>query len=546
MLEINNLSIEFRSRRGHVQAVKDVSLTVNRGEIVGLVGESGAGKSTIGAAIMGLLASGGRVNGGTIAFDGEALLDLDAEAIRAIRGRRTGIIFQDPMTALNPVRRIGDQLVETIQSTLGLSDSEAQQQALNWLERMGLPNPPQRIDYYPHELSGGQRQRVVMALALCGEPDLVIADEPTTALDVSVQSQVLGLIRNLVEETNMGVLLVTHNMGVVAEITQRIAIMRYGQLLETGDTRTVLRQPKTAYARMLIGSVPPADRRLHRLAVPDKQGILTSVYEEPPKTTEGRQPILQVVDLSVTYDSGGLFKRTGFKALKQISFTLNKGMSLGLVGESGSGKSTCARAVVGVAPVTAGQIIYQGQNLAGMPEKERRPLRSAIQMIFQDPYSSVNRRMNIFDIIAEPIRFYGLANNKSEVKDRVAELLHQVNLPTNIMARYPHQFSGGQRQRIAIARTLASKPELIICDEPTSALDVSVQAQVLNLIKDLQDKHGLSLLFISHDLPVVRQMCDNILVLKDGQMVEYAPSEKLFSTPQQRYTKHLLDLMPHL
>ena len=547
MLEINNLAIEFNSRRGQVKAVQGVSLTVKSGEILGLVGESGAGKSTVGTAVMGLLSAGGRVSEGEILFKGQDLATLSADDMRDLRGRKIGMIFQDPMTALNPVRRVGDQLVETIRHALGLSASEARQRALEWLERMGLPEVDKRINYYPHEFSGGQRQRIVIALALCGEPDLVIADEPTTALDVSVQAQILGLIRNLVTETGVGVILVTHNMGVVAEVTDRVAIMRHGKLVESGPTSAILNAPETPYAQMLIGSVPPADRRLRRMPMPDESGTLSAPQPEAPKTEEGREDILSVTSLEVTYNAGGLFgQRQGFKALKDINFTLKRGMSLGLVGESGSGKSTCARAVVGVAPITQGEVIYQGHNLVGMPEKERRPLRSAIQMIFQDPYSSMNRRMRIVDIIAEPLRFYGIATNKREIQDRVETLLHSVKLPPEVMKRYPHQFSGGQRQRIAIARTLASKPELIICDEPTSALDVSVQAQVLNLIKDLQDEYGLSLLFIRHDLPVVRQMCDDILVLKDGCIVEHAPAEQLFTDPQQDYTQQLLALMPTL
>ena len=547
MLEIKSLAIEFNSRRGQVKAVQGLSLSVKSGEILGLVGESGAGKSTVGTAIMGLLSAGGQVTEGQILFEGEDLVGLSSDALRDLRGRRIGMIFQDPMTALNPVRRVGDQLEETIRHALGLSESDARQRALEWLERMGLPDVDKRINYYPHEFSGGQRQRIVIALALCGEPDLVIADEPTTALDVSVQAQILGLIKNLVTETGVGVILVTHNMGVVAEVTDRVAIMRHGKLVESGPTQTILNAPETPYAQMLIGSVPPSDKRLRRLPMPDESGVLSAADLEAPKSDAGRDDILSVSGLEVTYNAGGLFgQRQGFKALKDINFTLKKGMSLGLVGESGSGKSTCARAIVGVAPITNGEVIYKGHNLVGMPEKDRRPLRSAIQMIFQDPYSSVNPRMRIVDIIAEPLRFYGIAANKSEIQGQVEALLHSVKLPPEVMKRYPHQFSGGQRQRIAIARTLASKPELIICDEPTSALDVSVQAQVLNLIKDLQDEYGLSLLFISHDLSVVRQMCDDILVLKDGCMVEHAPAEQLFTDPQQDYTQQLLALMPTL
>lgn len=549
MLSIKGLSVDFNSRRGNVRAVDDISLDLKRGEILGLVGESGAGKSTIGAAIMGLLDGGGAIAGGTVDFDGEDLCKYSPAQMSKLRGRRIGMIFQNPLTSLNPVRKVGDQLAESIMSILGLGKQEARERAIDWLRRMQLPEPEKRVDYYPHQFSGGQRQRIVIALALCGEPDLVIADEPTTALDVSVQQEILDLLKRLVAETNIGVIIITHNMGVVAQLTDRIAIMRYGKLVETGSTRDVLAAPTTEYAKMLIGSVPPASKRLRRLPTPDENGKLRDVTEESPKKQDpSLDSILRVENLNVTYGSGGgLFsKKEGFRALIDMNFDLKKGHSLGIVGESGSGKSTCARAVVGIAPISDGKVIFEGKSISDMNERERRPYRPSIQMIFQDPYSSLNQRMSIRDVIAEPIRFYGISSNRTEIDDRVETLLKDVHMPPDVMKRYPHQFSGGQRQRIAIARTLASAPHLIICDEPTSALDVSVQAQVLNLIKDLQDEHGLSLLFISHDLPVVRQMCDEVIVLNQGRMVEQAPSAEFFENPQDPYSKHLLKLMPRI
>ncbi|MDP7424562.1 MAG: ABC transporter ATP-binding protein [Rhodospirillales bacterium] len=548
MLDIEDLQINFDTRRGQVKAVQGISLRVERGEILGLVGESGAGKSTVGSAVMGLLDIGGRVTSGRILFEGENLLVKSSEAMRKMRGRRIGMIFQDPMTALNPVLSIADQMIGTIRLAFGLNRSEALEQAVKWLDRMSLPDPATRIHHYPHEFSGGQRQRIVIALALCGKPDLVIADEPTTALDVSVQAQILDLIRSLVRENNIGVILITHNMGVVSEVTDNIAIMRHGKLVETGPTRNVLMAPETAYAKMLIGSVPPSDKRLNRLPVPDNQGNLVHSTVEDPRPFDGRDMILQCDRLSVTYYAGGkLFtKGTPIRAVKDTSFGIPKGHSLGLVGESGSGKSTCARAIVGLNPLSGGSVRYREHILSNMSERKRRPLRSAIQMIFQDPYSSINKRMKIFDIIAEPIRFYGFADSKSAVLNRVTTLIERVGLSYDALQRYPHQFSGGQRQRIAIARTLACQPKMIVCDEPTSALDVSVQAQILNLIKDLQDEFGLTLLFISHDLPVVRQMCDEIAVLKDGQIVEMAPAGEIFESPRHEYTKHLINLMPRI
>ena len=547
MLDIKDLTVAFDSRRGRLTAVKGVSLQVNRGEILGVVGESGAGKSTVGAALMGLLESGGSVQGGVIDFEGQNLLTLDDGAMRSLRGRKISMIMQDPMTALNPVRTVGDQLSETIAHTLGVDSKKARAEAINWLRKMDLPNPDERIDHYPHEFSGGQRQRVVIALALCGEPDLVIADEPTTALDVSVQAQILKLIKRLVDETNIGIILITHNMGVVAEITDRVAIMRYGELVEEGPTKEILTQPKTPYAQMLISSVPPADRRLVRLPVPGPDGTLLA-KETYTADAKGGEALLKVENLSVTYrPGGGVFARgTPVHALKHANFEIPKGGSLGLVGESGSGKSTCARAVVGLTHISNGSVWYDGHHISAMKERERRPLRADMQMIFQDPYSSLNKRMKILDIVAEPLRFYGLARDTKEVEEQVVSLLEKVGLDGDALKRYPHQFSGGQRQRIAVARTLASKPKLIICDEPTSALDVSVQAQVLNLIKDLQDEYDLTLLFISHDLPVVRQMCDRIAVLKDGQIVEMSDADEIFDHPKQDYTRLLIELMPHM
>jgi len=551
MLVIKDLTVAFDSRRGRLTAVRKVNLDLQRGEILGVVGESGAGKSTVGAAVMGLLESGGSVQGGQIMFDGDNLLDKTPDQMRAVRGRRIGMIFQDPMTALNPVKTIASQLTETIEHALDLNAKAARIEALAWLNKMDIPNAEERMDHYPHEFSGGQRQRIVIALALCGEPDLVIADEPTTALDVSVQAQILQLIKKLVADTNIGIIIITHNMGVIAELTDRVAIMRHGELVEEGLTQQVLLHPQTPYAQMLVASVPHGDRRLTRLQVPDENGIIQApiTYTKPDQVDNPAHKALFKLDkLNVIYrPGGGVFsKGTAVHALQDASFTIAKGQALGLVGESGSGKSTCARGIIGLTPISSGHVEFDGHELSSMSERQRRPVRADMQMIFQDPYSSLNKRMKILDIIAEPIRFYGIAKDRSEVEGRVESLLQRVGLPADALKRYPHQFSGGQRQRIAVARTLASKPKMIICDEPTSALDVSVQAHVLNLIKDLQDEYDLTLLFISHDLPVVRQMCDQIAVLKDGKIVEMGDAEAIFEAPQHPYTQHLIDLMPHM
>ncbi|GLT11605.1 ABC transporter ATP-binding protein [Sulfitobacter porphyrae] len=548
MLEIRNLSIEFRRRHGWDRVIDNVSVTLDRGEVLCLVGESGAGKSTIGNAVIGLLDAQARVASGQILFEGRDLLTTTASEMRDLRGCHLSMIFQNPMTALNPVRSIGAQLVETLKQRLGLKTNEARARALSWLNRVGIPNAQERMAQFPHQFSGGQLQRIVIAMALCPEPEIVIADEPTTALDVSVQAQILDLLRQLVRETGVGIIFVTHNMGVVAEIADKVAVLRHGILVEAGPVAQVLHAPRKDYTKLLVSSVPPTDRRLRRLPVLGKDGALDMQEEEPGRPLGTEDPILRVKDLQVTYRLGrNLFQKPEtLRALTDVSFDITRGTCLGLVGESGSGKSTCARAIVGLTPVDQGQILFEGTDLNGMPERRRMPLRHEIQMIFQDPYSSINRRLNVRDIIAEPLRFYGITRNATETDDRVAMLLKDVGLSADVMRRYPHQFSGGQRQRIAIARTLASRPKLIICDEPTSALDVSVQAQIINLIKDLQDEHGLTLLFISHDLPLVRQICDDIVVLKNGLIVEHAPTVEVFETPQETYTQELLRLVPTL
>jgi peptide/nickel transport system ATP-binding protein len=425
------------------------------------------------------------------------------------------------------------------------------------MEQVGIPDPEIRIKQYPHQFSGGMRQRVVIAIALAGEPDLIIADEPTTALDVSIQDQILTLIRDLCQQKNVGCMLVTHDMGVVANVTDRVAVMYRGDLVEIGTTQQVLGEPQHPYTQSLISAVPRSDIKLDRFP-------LVNYIEEAGETVEldiknhwlGQSqdqraytgPLLQVKDVSlrfVTKDSLFASRREYVQASDHVSFDIVEGETFGLVGESGSGKSTIARAITGLYPPNTGQIIFEGIDLTAIKsERARRPIRRQMQMVFQNPYSSMNPRMKIYDIIAEPIRFHRLADNESQIRQIVGDLLDHVGLGRGAGIKYPHEFSGGQRQRISIARALATRPRLLICDEPTSALDVSVQAQILNLLKDLQDELNLTMLFISHDLPVIRQMCDRIGVMRKGQLLEVAPTEQLFTDPQHEYSRKLISLMP--
>ena len=554
LLEIENLTVEFPTRRQLFTAVDRANLTVEPGQIHGLVGESGAGKSTIGAAVMGLLDPPGRIASGLIRFKGEEISGLDAEAMRGLRGKKISMIFQDPLTSLNPLFTVGQQLSETISTHLGLSDTEAKSRAIDLLTRVGIPEPEIRFDQYPHQFSGGMRQRVVIALALCSEPDVIIADEPTTALDVSIQAQILDLIKELARERAVGVILITHDMGVIADTTDVVTVMYQGQVVETGPTENVMGTPTHDYTRSLIAAVPRPHLKLHRFPIIAYGGRITEFAIEDlardwPETQVARdKALLEVRGLTKRFLSRPALMRSRrqyFTAVDKADFEIREGEVFGLVGESGSGKSTIARMIAGLYPVDGGSVHFAGQDVTsgkrGVPEDYRRQ----IQMIFQDPYSSLNPRMRVDQIVAEPARHHGLLAGAA-LKRRVDELLDRVGLGASAGLKYPHEFSGGQRQRISIARALATQPRFLICDEPTSALDVSIQAQILNILKDLQEHLGLTMLFISHDLPVVRQMCDRVGVMKNGQLVEVAETEKLFATPQAAYTRDLLSLMPRL
>ena len=562
LLEINQLNIAFPNRWGAGHVVRDLTLSLNQGEILGLVGESGAGKSTVGNAVIDLLSPPGRRTSGDIILSSQKISDLTHEEIRTLRGKRIGFIFQDPMTSLNPLFRVETQIVETLIEHHAIRQNQAFDKALELLKAVGIPEPEVRVKQFPHQLSGGMRQRVVIAIALAGEPELIIADEPTTALDVSIQNQILELIRSLCKSRNVGCLFVTHDMGVIANVTDRVAVMYKGELVEIGDTHKVLNTPEHPYTQSLISAVPRSDIKLKRFPhvnyiEEDKHKAIDLSHHwlgqqiHPASESIGaqKQSLLKIDCVSLSFEKQpALLKknRVFTKACNEISFQVFSGESYGLVGESGSGKSSIARVIAGLYQPDSGSVIFDNQELTGLTEQQRRPLRQSIQMIFQNPYSSLNARMRILDIIIEPMMFHQLVDSYDQAKSIVLDLLDYVGLEKQAAMRYPHEFSGGQKQRISIARALATRPRLLICDEPTSALDVSVQAQILNLLKDLQEALGLTLLFISHDLPVIRQMCDRVGVMKQGFLVEEAGTDSLFDHPAHPYTQKLIALMPKL
>ena len=552
LLDIENLTVEFPTRTGVFVAVDQANLSIEPGQIHGLVGESGAGKSTIGAAIMGLLEKPGYISGGTISLKGKSISGLDTASMQALRGKQISMIFQDPLTSLNPLLTVGDQLVETIQAHLDLTSEQAQQRAIEYLELVRIPEPEVRIDQFPHQFSGGMRQRIVIALALCSEPDVIIADEPTTALDVSIQAQILSLIKELARDKQVGVILITHDMGVIADTTDVVSVMYQGKVVETGTTAQVLGEPNHAYTRSLISAVPRPDEKMHRFPLVSYGGRSHEFNIESLATNwkkvdiDPEKPLFEVSNLTKRFLKKSALlpsKQTFSTAVDDVSFNIQQGEVFGIVGESGSGKSTLARMIAGLYPTDGGRIVFDGQDITNT--KDLSDYRRQIQMIFQDPYSSLNPRMRIDAIIGEPAKHHKLLSGKA-LQHRVDELLEQVGLSAAAGKKYPHEFSGGQRQRISIARALATQPRFLICDEPTSALDVSIQAQILNILKDLQEHLNLTMLFISHDLPVIRQMCDRVGVMQNGIMVEQRETEALFTNPQHAYTQELLSFMPTL
>ncbi|MEP4194884.1 MAG: ABC transporter ATP-binding protein [Aliishimia sp.] len=551
MLTITDLSVKFPSRFGDFTAIEDVDMTIKPGEIHGLVGESGAGKSTVGAAVIGLLQSPGYIANGTLTLGDTDLRTLTPVEAHKTRGDRISMIFQDPQTSLNPLMTIEDQLIETIQAHSDFSRNDARQRAVDLLEEIGIKNAAQRIKAYPHQFSGGMRQRVVIALAISTDPELIIADEPTTALDVAVQSQVLDLIQRLAKERQIAFMLITHDIGVIAQVADRVTVMRKGKVMETGDTAQVLGAPEHPYTRALMDAVPPLDRKIERFQVPEEDAGSARSDVAEQWLLQGQQHNLtglSLQNLTVKFAAPrtSIFSKPApYVALDDVTLDIKPGSIMGLVGESGSGKSTLAKAITGLVTPNNGTMTLGGADLPfGKSRSRHHTSRQVVQMVFQDPYSSLNSRHRILDILTEPLWFYGFVKDAGEREKIAASMLALVGMQPAAINKYPHQFSGGQRQRIAVARALLARPRFLICDEPTSALDVSIQAEILNLLKDLQTKFGLTILFISHNLAVVRQMADETAVLRNGKLEEVGGTQQLYEAPTAEYTKSLLALTP--
>ena len=591
VIKIDNLKTYFNTEDGVVKAVDDLSLSIKPGHTLGVVGESGSGKSVTSLTIMNLLAATAEIYDGTISFLGKDLVNISAKEMRKLRGSDVSMIFQEPMSSLNPVHRVGDQVAEAILQHEDISKEAAMQRVVELFDEVGIPDPDQRVSYYPHQMSGGQKQRVMIAMALACNPKLLIADEPTTALDVTIQKQILDLIRELRDNRQMAVLFITHDLGVIAEIADEVLVMYRGKVVEQGRVLDIYENPQHPYTKGLLNCRPRLDTTYKRLPTvsdfmdseihrdgsatitekvvgPEQleyfknhgRGRLLSKrselqgygYDDDPASygreatcvDENAQPLLSVDNLKVHFPvRKGILQRTvgHVKAVDGITFNVFKGQTLGLVGESGCGKTTTGRAILQLVRPTSGLVQFNGQVITSTSVKG---LRQQMQIIFQDPFGSMNPRMTIESMVTEPMVIQGFGTSKKDRMDKAAALLEEVGMLPEHLKRYPHEFSGGQRQRICIARALAVEPEFIICDESVSALDVSVQAQVLNLLNELQESRGLTYIFISHDLSVVKFMADMMAVMKDGRIVEYGPSEAIYRNPREQYTQRLIEATP--
>ena len=576
LLEFNNLVTEFHTEGTTVKAVNDISFTLNKGETVGIVGESGSGKSVTSLSAMRLIPSPpGKISGGEIIFhkkNGEKvdLLKASEEEMRSYRGNDIAMIFQEPMTSLNPVFTCGDQVLEAIMLHQKIDKNQAKKLTIDLFKKVQLPDPDRIYSTYPHQISGGQKQRVMIAMAMSCEPSVLIADEPTTALDVTVQKTILQLMQNLQKEQDMGIMFITHDLGVIAELADKVVVMYKGKIVEQGNVWDIFTDPKHPYTKGLLACRPPLEKRYsflptvgdfmkidesgniidNNVSVDDftkKLVVSDKERKEKQKKLFAKEPVLRLQNLKTFFPI-----RNGFfggisnyvKAVNDVTFDVYPGETLGLVGESGCGKTTIGRTILRLEEPTEGSMIYKGQDIAKMNADELRSFRKEVQIIFQDPYSSLNPRMTIGNAIMEPMQVHNILNSDEERKEKVKELLTKVSLDPSHFYRYPHEFSGGQRQRIGIARALAVNPKFIICDESVSALDVSVQAQVLNLLNDLKEEFGLTYIFISHDLSVVKYMSDRMVVMQEGKIEEMGDADQIYNTPKTEYTKRLIDAIP--
>ncbi|MFP9116989.1 ABC transporter ATP-binding protein [Flavobacterium sp. RNTU_13] len=555
LLHIDNLTISARKQGQWTPIVKGSTFTLHQNEVLGIVGESGSGKSVTSLALMGLLPKGIlQITAGSITFDGRDVSALSQKELRKLRGGEISMIFQEPMSSLNPSLKCGFQVAEILQEHTKLSDAEIKAKVLELFNKVKLPNPEAIYNRYPHEISGGQKQRVMIAMAIACNPKILIADEPTTALDVTVQKEIVLLLKELQQQTGMSIIFISHDLSLVSEIADRVVVMYRGDIVEQGTASEIFANPQHTYTKALISSRPSLDIRLKRL--PTIQDFLNNTVNttevtpaqraENHKKMYSQPPLLEVINVEKEYVSNaGLFgAKASFKAVNNVSFKIYEGETLGLVGESGCGKSTLGNAILQLDKATAGKILYRGKDLTKLSDKEIRELRKEIQIIFQDPYSSLNPRLTVGQAIMEPMKVHKLYKTEAERREKAIEILHRTGLGEEHFNRYPHEFSGGQRQRIGIARTIALQPKLIVCDESVSALDISVQAQVLNLLNELKENFGFTYIFISHDLAVVKYMSDQVLVMNKGQIEEMNEADALYAHPEKEYTKKLIAAIP--
>lgn len=564
LLVVDDLHVDFHTRSKRISAVKGPSFSVHKGEALGLVGESGCGKSVTTSAILGMIELPGEITGGDIRWKGKSLLGADAaDYRRQVCGNEISIVFQDPMTSFDPLFTIGYQICEVLHRHTPLRGQKARARAVELLDLVRITRPDQRVDQYPHELSGGMRQRALIAMSLASEPELLIADEPTTALDVTVQAAILELLKDLQEKLDIGVLFITHDLGVVARFCHNVAVMYQGEIVEKGTSSQILQSPKHPYSAGLLACQPSLKEVNHRLlTIADSVKLANQTAKGAPATKKvpaeakpayapetNIEPVLQVNNLCVDFDlpkQSFFSKGETLHAVKNVSFDIKPGETLGLVGESGSGKTTTGRAVLQSNPIKTGQVYFKGENITGISGEKLRLLRRDMQLIFQDPYSSLNPRMSVLDIVSEPLVVHQIETDRKILRERVTELMETVGMPKDCVERHPHSFSGGQRQRIGIARALTLEPSFIVADEPVSALDVSVRAQVVNLMQDLQEKLGIAFLFIAHDLAVVRHIAHRVAIMKQGEIVEIGTRDEIYNNPQQDYTKQLLSAVPEV